>query len=81
MIKIQYLKDINPCIGMEIRIKKDLKSFNFYGGIFFNKKMAYFCGKKATITIVNKNVYGCGTICRLDIDSSAWTWHESMLER
>jgi hypothetical protein len=61
--------------GTTVTIRKNLKGEEYYGGIYFNKKMEKYCKKTAKIIRINPD--GC---CVLDIDKE-WVWSKEMLER
>jgi hypothetical protein len=72
-----YIKEILKMrfkIGDNIRIKKDLEVYKFYGKISVFGGMTTYLGKEAIIKEVNDECY------KLDIDNLTWRWTDEMLE-
>lgn len=61
-------------VGDKVRIKKNLKDFEFYGEDFYIREMDKYKGKIATVDKLYNKKY------RLDIDNHEWCWTDEMLE-
>lgn len=64
-------------IGDRVRVRKDLKCNNYYGGVRVNEEMAEYKGKTVTIettTSSNKGIY------EIEEDNGRWCWSGDMFE-
>ncbi|MEK4360828.1 hypothetical protein NYE48_27865 [Paenibacillus sp. FSL M7-1455] len=63
--------------GTKVKVRKDLKVDEFYGGLRFHNGMSKYRGKIATVQgkpHYNNNAYG------IDIDLEGYDWTSTMFE-